>query len=404
MHFDDFEVDKRCLSVLKSQGIETPTPVQEKAIPVALTGKDVIAIAQTGTGKTLAFTLPALTRLAANPIAKNSVLILTPTRELAVQVHRVVEELGKPMNIRCTAVYGGAAIGPQTTALKKGSSVLVATPGRLLDHMRRKNIRFDQLDTLIFDEADRMLDMGFLPDIREIMRKLPKERQTLMFSATFPDEIARLAGELMRDPERVSVGLVAKPVELVNQSVYTVFPEDKARLLDQIFDEQHIESALVFTRTKDRTERLYRQLKKKGYKVGAIHGDRVQRDREKALDGFRNGTFKILIATDVASRGLDVEGISHVVNYDVPQSADDYIHRIGRTARANMEGDAITFVSPADHQALANIEKSIGRNIPRKDWEGAAPVLTLWRPNGAGAKGAARKSSSSRRRPRMLRR
>lgn len=390
--FDDFGLDPRCLRVLHEQKIVIPTPVQAQAIPVALTGKDLIAVAQTGTGKTLAFSLPALTRLASQHVTRNNVLVLTPTRELAVQVQRVVEAIAKPLHMHSVAVYGGVGMEKQTQDLRRGRQIVVATPGRLLDHMGRGNVSFPQLRILILDEADRMLDMGFLPDIRRIIRQLPGERQTMMFSATFPDEIARLTSEMMRNPERISVGPIARPVDTVRQLLYPVMPEDKTRLLVKILEEQHIASAVIFLRTKDRTERVANMLHKRGFKAAAIHGDRSQRQREQALDGFRKGKYSILVATDVAARGLDIEGITHVINYDIPPTAEDYIHRIGRTARAQAEGDAITFVAPAEHTALETIERALGRNLPRAEWDGAPTVLSLYTPKKASdPKGGARR-------------
>lgn len=386
MSFNEFDLDPRCLRVLHESNIITPTPIQAQAIPIAVTGRDVIGVAQTGTGKTLAFTLPSLTRLAQEKLRRNMMLVLVPTRELAVQVEKVVEEIGRPLQIRSVAIYGGVSMERQTTAIKRGRAVVVATPGRLLDHMGRGNLRFDKLSVLVLDEADRMLDMGFLPDIRKILRKLPEDRQTLMFSATFPDEIARLTGEMMRDPERVSVGAVSRPVDAVRQLLYPVMPEHKSELLLDVLRSQDIHSALVFLRTKQRTERVAQLLRKQGFKAAAIHGDRSQKQREQALGGFRKGKFRILVATDVAARGLDVEGISHVINYDIPPTADDYIHRIGRTARAEAEGDAITFVSPSEHLALEAIERALARRLPRADWEKAVPVLSLYSPPGESKK------------------
>lgn len=380
MTFDEFGLDPRCLRVLHQQEIVTPTPVQEQAIPIALSGRDLIAVAQTGTGKTLAFSLPALTRLAAEHVTRNSILVLTPTRELAVQVQRVMEQLAKTLHMHSVAVYGGVGMEKQTQDLRKGREIIVATPGRLLDHLGRGNVAFQHLRILILDEADRMLDMGFLPDIRRILRQLPRERQTMMFSATFPDEIARLTAEMMNNPERISVGPVARPVDSVRQLIYPVRPEDKTRLLLKILEEQKISSAVIFLRTKDRTERVGHMLHKRGFNAAAIHGDRSQRQREQALEGFRKGKYSILVATDVAARGLDIEGITHVINYDIPPTAEDYIHRIGRTARAQAEGDAITFVCPADHTALETIERALGRNLPRAEWDGAPPVLSLYTP------------------------
>ena len=380
MSFQDYAMDPRCLRFLETQQITEPTPVQAEAIPPALDGRDVVGIAQTGTGKTLAFGLPALTRLAQAKRGRNRMLVLTPTRELAVQVHAVLESLGKALGLRSAAVYGGVGMEPQTKALRRGVDIVVACPGRLLDHMDRGNVCFDDLTTLVMDEADRMLDMGFLPDIRRILKALPERRQTLMFSATFPREIERLAADFQREPIRVEIGQIATPVEAVRQGIYTVDPERKLGLLKKLLGAQDVESALVFLRTKHRTDRIAKALHRAGFKAQAIHGGRTQGQRQRALDGFRTGRCQILVATDVAARGLDIEGITHVFNYDIPNSSDDYIHRIGRTARASADGDAITFVSPDDHQALGAIERALGMNLPRTEWEGAVPVLSWFVP------------------------
>ena len=284
---------------------------------------------------------------------------------------------------------------PQTKALRRGVDIIVATPGRLLDHIERGNARFNDLSILVLDEADRMLDMGFMPDIKRIVSKLPKERQTLMFSATFPKEIERMAATLQNNPERVEVGAIAKPADAVAQAVYTVQQDGKMRLLTKLLREPGVDSALVFLRTKHRTDRVAKTLQRDGFKVQAIHGGRSQSQRQQAIDGFRKGRFRVLVATDVAARGIDVDGITHVVNFDIPNSSDDYIHRIGRTARASATGDAITFVSPQDSVALSSIEKALGRNLPQQEWEGAVPVLSLYKPNGSGGRGR----GSSRRRP-----
>ena len=380
MTFEDFDLDPRCLRVLAKNNIETPTPIQEKAIPLALEGKDLIATAQTGTGKTLGFTLPSLTRLAAEKQRRNRMLILLPTRELCVQVESVVNDLAKALKLKTALIYGGVGMGPQIDQLTHGSDIIVATPGRLLDHMGRGNVRFTDLEILVLDEADRMLDMGFLPDIRRIIAKLPRDRQTLMFSATFADEIRRLSSEMLRDPERVEVGFLATPVDSVRQLVIPVRQDDKSRVLLNLLKEEggKVDTAIIFLHTKARTDRLGKTLVKAGYNAATIHGDLSQKLRQRALDGFRSGKYKILVATDVAARGLDVEDITHVINYDIPPTADDYVHRIGRTARASKEGDAITFVTPLDHATLATIEKAIGKNLPRKEYEGAPRILTLW--------------------------
>ena len=396
MSFDRFELDPRCLRVLDKQDIHTPTQVQELAIPIVLRGGDIVATAQTGTGKTLGFTLPALTLLSAEEIPYNAMLVLVPTRELCTQVQSVVQDVGEGMGIRSAAIYGGVSIERQTEKLKRGVHVVVATPGRLLDHLSRGNVRFGELKILVLDEADRMLDMGFLPDIKRIVAKVPKDRQTLMFSATFPSTIQRLADSMLKDAERVEAGMISQPVETVRQLLYPVKPEDKPRLLLEVLEQEEIVSTLVFLRTRDRTEQMGTVLKNRGYSVGQIHGDRTQAQRQQALDGFRSGRHKILVATDVAARGLDIEGVSHVINYDIPPTADDYIHRIGRTARAEAEGDAITFVTPMEFQALAAIERAIGQNLPRAEREGAPRVLTLYHPPGSKGHKAQRRSGRGR--------
>ncbi|MDK1022242.1 MAG: DEAD/DEAH box helicase [Candidatus Hydrogenedentes bacterium] len=396
MSFDHFDLDPRCLDLLEAQNIVTPTPVQEQAIPLVMEGRDAVAIAQTGTGKTLAFVLPGLTLLARGKLKHNSMLVLVPTRELCVQVHEVVRDVASTMGIRSTSIYGGVSLERQTRDLRKGCHVLVATPGRLLDHMSRRNVRFDHLQILVLDEADRMLDMGFLPDILRILQKLPEDRQTLMFSATFPDAISRLSKRMLRDPERVSAGEIEKPVAAVRQLLYPVRQEHKSRLLLELLEKEDPGPALIFLRTKIRTETLAHVLKKKGHNVAQLHGDRSQAQRQQALDGFRKGKYDILVATDVAARGLDIEGITHVFNYDIPPNPEDYIHRIGRTARAEAEGDAITFVTPAEFQALGAIEKALGHNIPRDEWDDAPRVLSIYRPIKP-KRGTARRRASSRR-------
>ena len=378
MKFEEFDgLDPRCLRVLELAGIETPTPVQEQAFPIVRAGRDLVA-----TGKTLAFTLPTLSRLAQEREIHNRMLVLVPTRELAMQVESVVQDHCKALQMRSALIYGGVPFAGQIAALKRGVDIIVATPGRLLDHMSRGNIRFNELEVLCFDEADRMLDMGFLPDINRILGRLPKDRQTLMFSATFAPELQRLTQSMMREPERIEVGSISKPVDAVRQIVIPVRQEDKSRMLLDIFEEDEVDTAIVFLRTKVRTERVAKLLKKEGYRATAIHGDLSQKLRQRSLDGFREGRYDILVATDVAARGIDIDDISHVINYDIPENPEDYVHRIGRTARAEREGDAITFVSPADHTALGGIEQTIGKNIERKEYEGAPQVLTLWRPAG----------------------
>lgn len=382
MSFKQFGIHPKCLSVITAQGITEPTPIQREAIPIAHEGDDVIAVAQTGTGKTLAFSLPSLSRLAKGKRRRTRMLVLTPTRELAQQIEKVVAPIARSLGLRSVCVFGGVGMQPQTKALRTGTELVIATPGRLLDHIERGNVRFDALSILVFDEADRMLDMGFLPDIRRIVNELPTERQTLLFSATFPKEIQRLAASFQRDPKRIEVGPVTKPVESVRQGLYAVDSSDKAQLLSKILKGPEVQSAIVFVRTKHRTDRVTRILNKKGFNAQAIHGGRSQHQRDTALTKFRRGHSNVLVATDVASRGIDIQGVTHVVNYDIPGSFDDYVHRIGRTGRANEVGDAITFVSPQEHKDLSAIEQGLGKNIPRTEWEGAVPLLSLYKPKG----------------------
>jgi len=383
MTFTEFDLDPRCLRVLHEQGIEEPTPIQEAAIPIVLQGKDLIATAQTGTGKTLAYVLPCITHLAKEQNIRNRMLVLVPTRELAMQVDRVVKDFARATHLNCALIYGGVGMQSQISRLKRGCDIIVATPGRLLDHMGSGHIKFNDLEVLVLDEADRMLDMGFLPDIKRILAKMPQKRHTMMFSATFAPEIQRMSKTFMRDPDLIEIGAVARPVELVRQLVYPVRTEDKQSKLLELLEEEKIDSGIIFMRTKVRTDRLGTMLVKAGYRAGVIHGDLNQRQRQRALDGFREGKFDILVATDVAARGLDIDTITHVINYDIPLNPDDYVHRIGRTARAHRDGDAFTFVCPSEHSALAAIEKTIGYNLPRKEYEGAPPVLSTWRPPGA---------------------
>ncbi len=382
MSFDSYGIDPRCLRILHAQQIVEPTPIQAQAIPVALSGHDAIAIAQTGTGKTLAFSLPSLSNLASRPMRGNRMLVLLPTRELAQQVQTVMEPFARTLGLRTVAVYGGVGMTKQADALRHGRSVVVATPGRLLDHMNRGNVSFDALEILVLDEADRMLDMGFMPDLRRILARLPKKRQTMMFSATFPDPIARLAKDMLHEPERLVAGEVARPVDAVNQALYTVQHTDKLALLSDLLRNKEVQSALVFIRTKARTDRVARALHKAGFKAQPIHGDRTQQQRDKALAGFRDGRYNILVATDVAARGLDISDISHVINFDIPSSPEDYVHRIGRTARCGKTGEAITFVSPDEHTALMGIERALGRNLPSVEWERSVPVIRLFHPKG----------------------
>ena len=375
MSFSEKNLDPMVIKYLARKGITEPTPIQEQTLEVALDGHDILAISQTGSGKTLAFTLPALTCLDEEDRARNRMLVLTPTRELAQQVHKVIESIGRILELNSVCIFGGVSIDRQAKALKRGVDIIVATPGRLMDHMDRGNIDFSCCNTLVIDEADRMLDMGFMPDIKEILSHLPRERQTMLFSATFPKEIEKLTKQFMNDYKRIEIGTVA-PAKAVRQHVYTVDQNQKSKLLQKVLDEPEVKSSIVFMRTKHRTDRVTKTLKAQGFKAQAIHGGRTQSQRKIAIDAFRQGKCDILVATDVAARGIDIEGVTHVINFDIPMAYDDYVHRIGRTARANADGDAITFVAKEDARTLRDIEKALGNKIPQKEWVGAIEVDT----------------------------
>jgi len=374
--FDHLGLDPALLKAVYAMGYEAPTPIQREAIPAILKGRDVIGTAQTGSGKTAAFVLPILQRLMKQPSGKTRALILSPTRELAAQTEAAFRQLGKGTRIRGQSVYGGVGMGPQEHALRSGVDVVIATPGRLLDHMGRRNVDFRSLEVLVLDEADRMLDMGFLPDVRRIISALPRERQTLLLSATMESEIESLSRSIMKDPVRIAVSPPHRPPPKIRHEVYPVPQHLKTALLAELLGREDMLSVLVFVRTKRRADRVARQLGAAGFPVARIHGDRSQSQRDSALEGFRSGRHQILVATDVAARGLDVEGITHVINYDIPIAPTDYIHRVGRTARVEAEGDAITFVTPEDEGDLRGIEKALGRSIPRvtlPDFDYTAP-------------------------------
>jgi len=363
----------------REMGYSEPTPVQAEAIPAILAGRDLIATAQTGTGKTAAYLLPVLHRLLPLPRGTTRALIITPTRELAQQIDDVFLGLAYHTPLRDGLLVGGAAMAPQQKALRAGVEVLVATPGRLLDHMRQSQPRFDQLSTLILDEADRMLDMGFLPDIKRVVARLPARRQTLLFSATMPPVIARLAREILRDPRTVQVGRRSAPAVGITQAAYPVPEHLKTALLRHLLRNAEMPSVLVFTRTRRSAHRLARAIAADGFAVGELHSDLSQPKRNRAMEAFRRGEHQVLVATNLAARGLDVEHITHVISVDVPAVPDDYVHRIGRTARAGAEGDAFVLVSPAEEKSLAQIERQIGQRLPRVilpdfDYSPAAPV------------------------------
>jgi ATP-dependent RNA helicase RhlE len=342
-----------------------PTPVQAAAIPHILAGRDIIATAQTGTGKTAAFLLPVLHELLSLPGGTTRALVITPTRELAQQIDDVCLGLAYHTPLRVGLLVGGTSMGPQEKALRGGAEVVIATPGRLLDHMRQNQGRFDRLHTLVLDEADRMLDMGFLPDIKRIIARLPARKQTLLFSATMPPVIARLASEILRDPKSVQMGRRSAPAVGITQAAYPVAEHLKSALLRHLLRHTEMPSVLVFTRTKNSARRLARTIAGDGFAVAELHSNLTQPQRNRAMDGFRRGDFQIMVATNIAARGLDVEHISHVISFDVPHVPDDYVHRIGRTARAQAEGDAFVLVSPSEEKDLTDIERHIGQRLPR---------------------------------------
>jgi len=363
--FSDLQLHQNLLTGLKELGFVRPTPIQADAIPPALTGRDVLASAATGSGKTAAFLLPILHQLIGKPRGTTRALVITPTRELAAQILEDLNDLAVHTPITAAAVYGGMAMAPQEHAFRSGVDVLIATPGRLLDHFRAPYAKLTGLAHLVLDEADRMLDMGFLPDIRRILRHIPTRRQTLFFSATMPAPIATLAREMLHDPATVNLARQAAPAVGITQAVYPVAQELKSALLVTLLERGEIHDALVFTRTKHRANRLAEHLVRHGIKAERIHGNRSQGQRTAALAGFKDGTYRVLVATDIAARGIDVEDLGHVVNFDVPPVPDDYIHRVGRTARAEATGDAFTFVSPQEQGDLAQIERAIGKRLPR---------------------------------------
>jgi ATP-dependent RNA helicase RhlE len=371
MRFTELDVSKPLQEAISALDYEETTPIQTQAIPPGLQRRDIVGCAQTGTGKTLAFLVPALDRLLRDRTKPKNprVLILEPTRELVIQVAGETRKLAARTSLRSVSVYGGARMKKQTSKLRRGVDIVIATPGRLMDHMRRKNVTFDDLQILVLDEADRMLDMGFFPDIQQIVRQTPRQRQTMLFSATIPPAISSLARQFQRDPVNIEIDM-AQPPEAIQQALYPVPKHLKIQLLLAILEQMEINSMLVFTRTKQDADMVARQLRQARIDVACIHGDFRQRDRISALEGFRSGKHQVLVATNIAARGLDVEGISHVINYNVPEHPEDYVHRIGRTARAEAEGDAITLVTPDDEPLVYRIEHLLDRKIERKTLPG----------------------------------
>jgi ATP-dependent RNA helicase RhlE len=365
MPFSQLKLHPDLVRGIKDLGFQRPTPIQSDAIPPALEGRDVLACAMTGSGKTVAFLLPILHRLIGRPRGTTKALILTPTRELAAQILADVNDLTVHTPLTAAAVFGGVSMGPQEHAFRSGVDVIVGTPGRLLDHFRHPYARLNGIEHLVLDEADRMLDMGFLPDIRRVLRHLPKKRQTLFFSATMPPPIAELTREMLHDPVTINLERRAAPATGIMQAVYPVPQGLKSSLLLALLKTPEVSDALVFTRTKHRADRLMRYLSGHGVSVERIHGNRSQGQRTQALEGFKSGRYQVLVATDIAARGIDVTALGHVINYDVPGQPEDYIHRVGRTARAEQTGSAFTLVSPDEENDLRGIERAIGRRLPR---------------------------------------
>jgi len=364
MPFTQLGLSPTILQGIKAMGFVDPTPIQLRAIPLILSGRDIIGSAQTGTGKTAAFGLPILSRLE-HSTGTLRALVLEPTRELAAQVETSLRDFARFTNLRFGVVFGGVGYGNQNDMFRKGIDVMVATPGRLLDHLERGSCRLDQIQYLVLDEADRMLDMGFLPDIRRIIEKCPRQRHTSLFSATIPPEIDSLIKWAMRQPEIVEIGARRSPAQTVKHVVYPVADDQKTDLLLALLEQVNYDSVIIFCRTKHRADQIAHMLKRNNHAVAVLHSNRTQREREQALRGFRDGRFEVLVATDIASRGLDVPEVSHVVNFDVPQHPEDYVHRIGRTGRAESRGDAFTLMVAEDSKHMASIERFIGQKIER---------------------------------------
>ncbi len=382
MNFNQFNLDSRLLAGITSAGYTEATPIQEAAIPVALAGDDLIGTAQTGTGKTAAFVLPILHKLLNGPRNQTRALIVTPTRELADQIQDNIRTLAAGTRLRSATVYGGVGATPQIKALRDGAEIIIACPGRLLDLIDQRHARLEKVEVLVLDEADRMFDMGFLPDVRKILKFLPVKRQTMLFSATFPKEIEQLASLSLSSPRRINMG-ISRPAHTVTHALYPVPQHLKTGLLLKLLQQTDTDSVLIFTRTKHRAERLTKQIENGGYKVTSLHSNRTQGQRQAALKGFKSGFYQIMVATDIAARGLDVESITHVINYDMPDTADAYIHRIGRAGRAERTGDAFTLVTPEDVDMIRTLEKIMGTPLTREtlpDFNYTSPAPASARP------------------------
>lgn len=368
MPFSKLGLSPKVVDGVRAAGYAEPTAIQLRAIPLILEGRDVIGSAQTGTGKTAAFALPMLSRLGQR--GRLRALVLEPTRELAAQVETAIRDYGRFTNLRTVVLYGGTGYGRQDQALRQGADIVVATPGRLLDQLQRRMLKLDQIEMLVLDEADRMLDMGFMPDVRKIVERCPRARQTLLFSATIPPEIEQLCRWALRNPETIEIGQRRSPAETVTHALYPVDVGQKEQLLEELLRRTDYDQVLIFCRTKNGADRVARRLNQQGHAVAVLHSSRTQREREEALNGFRTGRYEVMVATDIAARGIDVEQISHVINFDVPHHPEDYVHRIGRTGRAQTVGDAFTIMTAEDIHEVASIEHFIGQKIPRVKLEG----------------------------------
>lgn len=369
MDFKQFQLDPRLMQGITKAGYEKATPIQEAAIPAALRGRDIIGTAQTGTGKTAAFVLPILNKLLNGQRNTPRALIVTPTRELAEQINDVIKTLSAGTKLKSATIYGGVGANPQIQALRNGAEILVACPGRLLDLIAQGHAKMANIELLVLDEADRMFDMGFLPDVRRIVKAVPEKRQTMMFSATFPADVELLAKQALKEPQKIAMGII-KPAHTVAHALYPVPQHLKSALLLELLKRTDTNSVLVFTRTKHRASRVSQQIERAGFKVTSLHGDRSQGQRQAALKGFKSGHHDIMVATDIAARGLDIETVSHVINYDMPDTADAYIHRIGRTGRAQRTGDAFTLVTDEDKDMIRILERIMGSELKRETLDG----------------------------------
>ena len=392
MKFDKFNLNPRLSTGIKKAGYEEATPIQEASIPAALRGRDIIGTAQTGTGKTAAFVLPILNKLLEGRQNVARALIVTPTRELAEQINDVIKTLSAGTKLKSMTIYGGVGAAPQIKALHNGAEILVACPGRLLDLIEQGHAKMNTIEFLVLDEADRMFDMGFLPDVRRIVKAVPKKRQTMLFSATFPRDVELLASQSLIEPQRIAMG-ISRPAYTVSHALYPVQQHLKSSLLIELLKRTDTNSVLVFTRTKHRAHRVSQQIQRAGFDATSLHGDRSQGQRQSALKGFKSGKHQIMVATDIAARGLDIDSISHVINYDMPDTADAYIHRIGRTGRAQRTGDAYTLVTPDDNDMIRTLERIMGQPLEKKtleDFNYSAPPQPRSGPGGGKGRGAPR--------------